>query len=210
MAIVYLIGGPPRCGKTTAAEMLSRQLHIPWIPADYIEAIVSQYVPEDNQKPYPLTHIRQTMPKSNDRFYTDYSSDDIIKMYRDKAKTVWPGLRAFIEYAVYEKRSFIIEGLHIDPAIVSELLPSRNIACAMLCRLDEKQIEEGFQKSTEAHDWVLEHTKKKDTFPKIAHMISRYSEIIQNDSAAHMIDAICMDNDFNAQLNKVLSKLIKD
>ena len=35
--MIYLIGGPPRCGKTTVASKLSLDTGIPWVSTDTIE-----------------------------------------------------------------------------------------------------------------------------------------------------------------------------
>lgn len=190
--------------------MLSKRLHLPWFPTDYMEAVVSQYIPDNpDQEPYPLTNVRNTTHKSNDRFYGDFSAEQIIAMYRGKAKMVWPGLKAFIEYAAYEHRSFILEGLHIDPALLSDLASdARNfVKCVFLYRLNEHEIEEGFAKSTEKHDWVLEHTKKPETFAKIAAMIQAYGVLIRDDAKRHELPAVCMDGDFDAQLNHAIDSL---
>src|SRR3981081_3492228 len=39
--VVYLIGGPPRCGKSTLARWLATNYAIPFIPTDLIWAVVS-------------------------------------------------------------------------------------------------------------------------------------------------------------------------
>ncbi len=38
--MIYLIGGPPRCGKTTLAKEMSKKLEIPWISSDALEVVV--------------------------------------------------------------------------------------------------------------------------------------------------------------------------
>jgi len=49
---VYLIGGPPKCGKTTLAKTLSKRLSIPWISADTLQNIASVYIPEEEYEKY--------------------------------------------------------------------------------------------------------------------------------------------------------------
>ena len=33
--MIYLIGGPPRCGKTTLARQLARIVQSPWLQTDH-------------------------------------------------------------------------------------------------------------------------------------------------------------------------------
>lgn len=44
--MIYLIGGPPRTGKTRLAQRLSRQLGIGWFPLDTLRYAVRALVPE--------------------------------------------------------------------------------------------------------------------------------------------------------------------
>jgi adenylate kinase family enzyme len=49
---VYLIGGPPKCGKTTLAKIMSKRFSIPWISADTLQNIASVYIPEEEHTKY--------------------------------------------------------------------------------------------------------------------------------------------------------------
>lgn len=40
----YLIGGPPRCGKTTLAKELSSRLGVSWISTDMIDNMLKPYL----------------------------------------------------------------------------------------------------------------------------------------------------------------------
>lgn len=37
--MIYLIGGPPKCGKTTLAKQLAKKLGIQWVATDTLEVI---------------------------------------------------------------------------------------------------------------------------------------------------------------------------
>ncbi|MEI8230523.1 MAG: hypothetical protein WCG83_05330 [Candidatus Peregrinibacteria bacterium] len=155
--------------------------------------------------------MRQTTHKNNDVFYREYSADQIITFYRDKAKTTWPGLKAFIEYAAHEQRSFILEGLHIDPAYLSDVptATTHSIRSLFLHRTNHKEIEDGFRKSKEKHDWVIEHTNNRETFSAIATMISEYGVQIREEAKERNLPACCMDGNFETQMQKALDTLLR-
>ena len=44
--VVYLIGGPPRCGKSVLARRLTAERAIPFIPTDLIWAVIEVSQPE--------------------------------------------------------------------------------------------------------------------------------------------------------------------
>ena len=62
--MIYLIGGSPRCGKTTVAKKLAMKSHIPWFPADYLASAVSQYISEgERADKFPLAiFVNKTTP----------------------------------------------------------------------------------------------------------------------------------------------------
>ncbi|OGF22453.1 hypothetical protein A2Y83_04145 [Candidatus Falkowbacteria bacterium RBG_13_39_14] len=45
--MIYLIGGPPRCGKTTLAKEMSKKLRIPWVSTDALEVVTRAYVDKE-------------------------------------------------------------------------------------------------------------------------------------------------------------------
>ena len=42
--MIYLIGGPPKCGKTTLAKKMAKKLHIQWIAADTLQVVARKYI----------------------------------------------------------------------------------------------------------------------------------------------------------------------
>ncbi|MEI8091749.1 MAG: AAA family ATPase [bacterium] len=74
---VYLIGGPPKCGKTTLAKILSKSTSIPRISADTLENIARTYIDKANhKKAFPHGYVRGD---SNDVFYTNHTSASIVE-----------------------------------------------------------------------------------------------------------------------------------
>ena len=77
--MIYLIGGAPRCGKTTFSKRLAAKKRIPWISTDLIESIVAEYMsPAERQKGFPLANVCTALPEESLR-------TEIIS-----AKTLWP------------------------------------------------------------------------------------------------------------------------
>ena len=56
--MIYLIGGPPKCGKTTLTKKLSKELGIQWVASDTLQVVAREYVSkyaskEEIDKLYP-------------------------------------------------------------------------------------------------------------------------------------------------------------
>lgn len=62
--MIYLISGSSRCGKTTLAQFLSKQLSIPWLATDTLKSIVSECISSsDFNKMFPKSVMRRQTKK---------------------------------------------------------------------------------------------------------------------------------------------------
>ena len=89
--MIYLIGGPPRCGKTILARRLAGLVGCPWLQTDYLETAFSSYFPPGE---YDLQRLAlgPDVPRGrrNDALYATSSAAEIIAHYRALAKRAWP------------------------------------------------------------------------------------------------------------------------
>ncbi len=78
--MIYLIGGPPKCGKTTLAKEMLKSFGIPWVSTDTLECVIKPYMHEvDFSKKFPVNYQRG---ENNDEKYSESSSDKIIEAYQ--------------------------------------------------------------------------------------------------------------------------------
>ncbi len=114
--MIYLIGGPPRCGKSTAARRLSAATGACYFPADYVGSMIASYIPEhDRLALWPYS------PLDVDTRYATYSPTEIIESYRTRATTARPALSSLVAYALSDGRDFVVEGYHVEPAFAREM-----------------------------------------------------------------------------------------
>lgn len=208
--MIYLIGGPPRCGKTTLARQFAEQVQCSWFPVDYLSTVIEGYIPESE---LPSRYPSLDVPRNNDVRYAHYSAAQIIDNYRTKAHSTQPGLRWFIEYARSDRRAFVLEGYHIEPRYVRELhdaLGEETVRAVFLYREDVTDIAASLRKGTDPEDWALRLTRDEATFPRIATMISRYGAWFRDEAARHHCVAFNMDHDFAYQLNQALHYLQRE
>ena len=208
--MIYLIGGSPRCGKTNVAKKLAMKTHIPWFPADYLTTVIFRYIPEvDRAARFPLNKVHKE-DSSNDFLYDNYSGDQIINFYDIQAKSVWEGLKAFIQYAVSDKQDFILEGYQITPELISLLDPEvrKDVKTVFLYKKDVADIEEGIKKNTDPADWLLKKTKDDKTFGKVAKMVSMYGEKTISEATKYKMSVFDMDGDFEKKVDDVVNYLI--
>ena len=198
--MLYLIGGPPRCGKTTLSAALAKRLQIPYFSIDHIASVIPPYIPSERQdESFPLRALRQKVNNDNDRFFEAYSAEEIVGVYQRQAATVWPGVCNFIDYAIEDEHTLILEGWQLLPRFLAEIPSaerSDNVQIQYLYKTDVEEILAGLKANDPVNDWVLRHTKQNASFIRIAQMISCFGKTIERETNELRFEAVNMDCDF--------------
>ncbi|MBU1074772.1 hypothetical protein KJ705_01705 [Patescibacteria group bacterium] len=211
--MIYLIGGAPRSGKTLLAKSISKSLGIPWISADTIESVVVLHTAKkDIGKLFPKRVMRRKTKQSNDIMYAQYSVAQIVNAYIRQSKSIWKAIDMIINCEMCNGREYIIEGHQIHPAFVARLqkkYSKKSIASVFLTRSDIPQIIKSCTMHKQKNDWFVTKTLNKETYPKIARMISHYSNYFANEARKHKFKIINMDARFTARFSEAIRYLKK-
>ena len=109
--ILYLIGGPPRVGKSSLAQRLLTLDQIPWLPTDVLRTVLRQVLPE-------LDAIDQ-----------DPVDASLLAEY------MYPHIEKAAEVCTEENERFLIEGFELSasyPARLGEALQGTEIRACFL------------------------------------------------------------------------------
>ena len=208
--MIYLIGGSPRCGKTTIAKKLSEKLRISWISSDTLESVASVYIAKkDMARLFPKGIMRKKTNLSNDKMYTTYTTKQICNAYIKQSKTIWKAIQMMVEVNKKEDHDVIIEGYHIHPQLIAKLqkLYPRSIKPVVLTRFDIDGIVEGCKKHKAKNDWFIQKTTDEKIYYRIAQMIKCYSGFFQKEAEKYKIAVVNVDGDFNKQIQKAIKYL---
>ncbi|KKP41149.1 MAG: hypothetical protein UR31_C0036G0007 [Parcubacteria group bacterium GW2011_GWA2_33_14] len=210
--MIYLIGGPPKCGKTTLSKKLSKKLGIPWISADTLQTIAKEYTnKKDISKKFPWSTIRK-IKKSNDIAFGEYTSKEIVKLYTTQAKVTYGAIDMVSICEITDGNDYIIEGYQVEPQLVSALYKkygAENFKAVFLIKKDISKFVEDLRKSTTPNDWIIEKTKYEETYGKIAKMISEYGSYFEAEATKYEFKVFNMDEDFDKKLAEIENYLGK-
>lgn len=207
---VYLIGGPPKCGKTTLAKTLSRELGIPWISADTLQNIIWAYTPESKHAPlFPHTYLRG---EDNDETYNSHTAKEIVENYISQGKTTYAAIEMMAETYLIDGDDFIVEGYQVSPEIVDGIynkFGTEHIKAVFLIKHDIQKFVEDIHKSTTPNDWILRKTNDAATFQKIAEMVDEYSVYFEEEAKKYNLPVFQMDTDFEGKIKEIILAFCK-
>ncbi|OGF21307.1 hypothetical protein A2316_02000 [Candidatus Falkowbacteria bacterium RIFOXYB2_FULL_38_15] len=205
--MIYLIGGPPKCGKTTLAKRLSKSKGIPWVSTDTLQCVIKPYMNKKYfSKKFPTNNQRG---KNNDEKYSKYSTNEIVEAYQQQAKTSYQAIDMFTVCEITDGNDFVVEGYHVEPELVADLnskYPNK-IKSIFLIKTDELKFINDIKKSTTPNDWIIARTNKEETYGKIAKMICEYGKFFKKESEKHGFKVLNMDDDFDNQINEAIKYL---
>jgi len=212
--MIYLIGGPPKCGKTTLAKKLSKHLGIQWVASDTLQVVAREYVSKyasqkEMDKLYP--HNAQK-GKTNDETYSLNTPKQIAKNYIQQAIASYDAVDMFSVCEITDGNDYIIEGYHVTPQLAARLIKKygrKNFRVLFLVKSDIEKFVLDVKKSSTPNDWILRKTQKKETFYKIAEMINYYGQFFDKEAMKYKFKVLNMDNDFGGQLKKAIEHLTK-
>ena len=207
--MIYLIGGPPKCGKTTLAKALSKKLQIPWVSSDTLQGIASAYINKYAADKYDsLFPHRESKGQNNDETYSNDTPEQITENYIAQGKTSYPAIDMFSICEITDGHDYIIEGYHVTPECAADLVKkygSKNFQIVFLTKFDTDKFLKDIHKSTTTNDWILAKTHKSETFAKIAQMVSLYSQYFDSEAKKFDFQVLNMDSNFEGQIEDYIS-----
>lgn len=211
--MIYLIGGPPKCGKTTLAKKMSNKTGIPWVSSDTLQVVARAYVSKfaSKRKMDKLYPHKAQRGKTNDEIYSLLTPKQITNNYITQGKSSYDAIDMFSICEITDGNDYIIEGYHVTPTLAARLISKYgiyNFRVLFLVKSDIEKFVDNIEKSSTPNDWIIAKTKNEETFYKIAEMISVYSEHFMKKARKYKFKVIHMDDNFSGQIKKAMELLM--
>lgn len=205
--MIYLIGGPPRCGKTSLAKALSKQLGIPWISSDTLEVVAGEYM---TQEEWEQTHPYSIAHTSNNAFYKEFSTKEIIDLIKAQALATQPAIEMTVLCALKDQLDYVVEGYHVTPKFATKLIKrfgKANIKAVFLVQTDVDRFVTDAPQNSVLNDWLNKKDTTPDTLVRVAKMVVTYSASLIKDATKYKLPVFVMDKNWHKSIINISKSL---
>lgn len=204
--MIYLIGGAPRLGKSTIARELSFRTGMPWLSTDVLRSVLFEFTdPKKRLKLFPYGGVTD-----NDKVFVA-PIKEIVKQQRQEALSMRPALASFIEHQVDVREDSILEGVHLWPGHVANLLRDnglrKNIRVVFVTANDSRVVLDGLKDNSSHYDWLRGARIK--TLQAVAEFVVEFSREMSKDIARYKLPEIQRTLNFNKDIKHAVAHLLE-
>lgn len=202
--MLYLIGGPPRLGKSIIARTLARALRIPWMSTDFFEIATAAILPPaERKKVFPYTTMRLKDP------YWRIPAEKAVRLQLVQARRTWKMPRAFIIRLLEGHEDFILEGTTLLPELIARLRPNPlargNLTTLLFLDRDLNHIQKGVRTSIRADDWL--RNASEPIYDRVARFIWLLNKKLERDARRHRVPIVMRTGRFSEDIRRAIALL---
>lgn len=199
--MIYLIGGPPRVGKTQLVNYLVRQQPMHAVSTDAIRYMLRRAVPESALNSDIFIHFRTDVLELWGR-----DNQKVLDEQNRQSRAIWPAVVEFMKSYNEDGIDLIVEGVAVLPDLVKGLdFNHKVIFIGNRADTHEDTIKE--RAAANPRDWMRD--LDSETSAKAIAFFKMMSEYLQNEAQAnHMSYVEVSDENFEADLERVALQLL--
>lgn len=204
--MIYLIGGAPRVGKSTLAKKIADSTKSHLVSTDTLcRRMIENLSAEEKRLLFPVPSFSGTASENT------LTPEERILLQGISAKSVEPELEKIIAQALSKNESLVLEGIHLFPNYVHQLLLKRGptkFTTLFIGQTATDLVVEGIVKNTSPNNWLRE--SNPDVIRQVADFVAVFSKYIQEEAALH--DLIYQERTpiFESDLERFSQYLLND
>jgi 2-phosphoglycerate kinase len=181
--MIYLIGGPPRVGKSIVSRAIAKRRRVSAVSTDSLAAVLESVLGSGAE---PRLHaIEGVGHRCSDVSEGGVAPSSTERMNRllEECHAVWKAVRPFIGREDEEGRDVLIEGVAVIPALAAELveLDYRAVFIGNQGGDCQANIRQGA--AANQHDW-MRHASD-ECIAEFADLVSEMSVYLENEAQKH-------------------------
>ena len=154
--MIYLLGGPPRVGKSIIANEIRKKYALSVVSTDSLGAVLEHVLnPETTPDLFVFAKFNKLSMAERVKLIKKNPAE-LIGYVRKESHIVWKAVKAFIRRENDEGRDVLIEGVAVLPELVSLLddIPHRVVFIGNQGKRHEENIKKYAEENE--HDWMRE------------------------------------------------------
>jgi len=191
--LIYLLGGPPRVGKSTISSRIRQKHAVSVVSTDSLCVVLENILSPEAAPDLFVFDRFDKMPMAERVKLIRKDPAEFIEYARSESHVVWKGVEAFIKRENKERRDVLIEGVAVLPELVSQLenIPHRVVFLGNQGENHKENIKK-FAEENE-HDWMRDVSDQYiDAYAMFVKQMSIY---IQQEAKKYGFEYIEMDKE---------------
>lgn len=205
-SMIYLIGGAPRVGKSTLAKKIADSTKSHVVSTDAVcSQMIDRLSADEKRILLPVPSFSGTASENT------LTPKERVDLQCISARSVEPELDKIITQALDENKSIVIEGIHLFPNYVHQLLlkhgPTK-FAALFIGQTATDLVVEGIVKNTSPNNWLRE--SNSDVIRQVADFVAVSSKHIQEEAVLHGLIYQERTPSFESDLERFSQHLLND
>ncbi|MBP9864705.1 hypothetical protein KBC54_04650 [Patescibacteria group bacterium] len=203
--MIYLIGGAPRVGKSIVSKSIAQAKGIEPISTDDMESHFSESIPEERRRElFPLPGF------SGEPSENTLTPDERVKLQTIGAESLKTEIEKTINEAINDHRDLVIEGIHLSPKIVRELIDKHGkdqIVASFVGSIDVERVISGMEKNTNPNDWLKDANEV--VRQQVAEFVVAFSKYVQEETQKNGFSYLERTDAFESDMGRVTELLLR-
>ena len=202
--MIYLLGGPPRVGKSIISNEIRQKHDVSVVSTDTLGAVLENVLsPESAPDLFVFVKFNK-MPMAERVKLVMQDPAELIDYVRKEGHVVWKAVEAFIRRENNEGRDVLIEGIAVLPELMSQLedIPHRVVFIGNQGENHKENIKESAEENE--LDWM--RGVSDQYIGAFAMFVKRMSAYIEREAKKYGFEYIEMDKEL---FGNVMEQVVK-
>jgi len=202
--MIFLLGGPPRVGKSVISSEIRRKHAVSVVSTDSLGAVLENVLSPEVAPDLFVFDKFNKMPMTERVKLITKDPAELIDYVRRESYVVWKAVEAFIRRESEEERDALIEGVAVLPELMSRLenIPHRVVFIGNQGENHKENIKK-FAEENE-HDWMRDVSDQY--IGAFAMFVRQMSAYIEQEAKKHGFEYIEMDKELFGNVTEEVMK----
>jgi 2-phosphoglycerate kinase len=202
--MIFLLGGPPRVGKSIIANEIRQKHAVSVMSTDTLGAVLENVLsPESAPDLFVFNKFNKMHMAERVKLITKDPAK-LIDYVRKESHVVWKAVDALIRRENDEGRDVLIEGVAVLPELMSQLddIPHRVVFIGNQGENHKENIKKSAEENE--HDWIRDVSDQY--ISAFAIFVNRMSTYIEQETKKYGFEYIEMDKEFFGNVTEEVMK----